>query len=150
MNIMIWVWLGAIVLFGAVEAATAGLVSIWFVAGSAAALIAAALHAQILAQVLAFVIVSGITLAATRPLVKKLSKRDVVATNADRVLGEDAKVTEEINNQNSTGAVYVDGKTWSARSADGTVIPLDALVRVERMEGVKLYVERTKVMEEMK
>ena len=38
---MIWIWLGAIVLFGAVEAMTAGLVSIWFVAGAAAALLAA-------------------------------------------------------------------------------------------------------------
>ena len=36
MNLMIWIWLGAIVLFGVVEAATAGLVSIWFVAGALA------------------------------------------------------------------------------------------------------------------
>ena len=38
---MIWIWLGAMVLFGVVEALTAGLVSIWFVAGAAAALLAA-------------------------------------------------------------------------------------------------------------
>ena len=40
---MIWAWLGAIVLFGIIEAVTAGLVSIWFVMGAAAALLAAIL-----------------------------------------------------------------------------------------------------------
>ena len=37
MDVMSWLWLGAAVLFGIVEALTAGLVSIWFVAGAAAA-----------------------------------------------------------------------------------------------------------------
>ena len=41
MNYMLWLWLGAMVVFGIVEALTAGLVSIWFVIGSAAALIGA-------------------------------------------------------------------------------------------------------------
>ena len=35
---MTWIWLGAVVVFGALEAATAGLVSIWFVCGAVAAL----------------------------------------------------------------------------------------------------------------
>lgn len=38
MNIFIWLWLGAIVLFGVVEVITEGMVSIWFVVGSLAAL----------------------------------------------------------------------------------------------------------------
>ena len=38
---MTWVWLGAIVAFGILEALTAGLISIWFVAGGLAAMIAA-------------------------------------------------------------------------------------------------------------
>ena len=40
-----------------------------------------------------------------------------------------------------TGAVYVDGKTWTARSSDGTVLPIGTRVIAERMEGVKLYVK---------
>ena len=39
MDLMSWLWLGAAVLFGIVEALTAGLVSIWFVAGAAAGLV---------------------------------------------------------------------------------------------------------------
>ena len=37
---MIVIWIAAIVVFGIVEAVTVGLVSIWFVLGAAAALIA--------------------------------------------------------------------------------------------------------------
>lgn len=141
MNLMIWIWLGAIVLFGVVEAATAGLVSIWFVAGALAALIAVLLGAGIWVQLVAFVVVSAAALALTRPLVKKITAGRSVPTNADRVLGREAKVTETIDNENSTGAVYVDGKTWTARSADGSVLPAGSRVEIRRMEGVKLIVE---------
>ena len=142
MNLMIWIWLGAIVLFGVVEAATAGLVSIWFVAGALAALIAVLLGAGIWVQLVAFVVVSAAALALTRPLVKKITAGRSVPTNADLVLGREAKVTETIDNENSTGAVYVDGKTWTARSVDGIVIPVGEQVEVSSMEGVKLLVQK--------
>ena len=142
MDLMSWVWLVAAVLFGIVEALTAGLVSIWFVAGAAAALIGALLGAGTPIQAALFLAVSAAALAATRPLVRRFAKDGTVATNADRVLGQTGKVTEDIDNVSSTGAVYVDGKTWTARSADGSVIPAGAAVQVLRMEGVKLFVEK--------
>ena len=144
MDVMSWLWLGAAVLFGIVEALTAGLVSIWFVAGAAAALIGALLGAGTGVQVALFLAVSAAALAATQPLVRRFTKDGTVATNADRALGETAKVTEAIDNAASTGAVYVDGKTWTARSADGSVIPAGATVQVLRMEGVKLFVQKIK------
>ena len=142
MDYMIWVWLGAAVVFGVVEALTAGLVSIWFVAGSAAALIGAFLGAGLGVQVALFVVVSAAALAVTRPLVRRYTAGKAVPTNLDRVLGDSGKVMETIDNENSSGAVYVDGKTWTARSADGSVIPAGAAVQVLRMEGVKLFVEK--------
>ena len=142
MDYMIWVWLGAAVVFGVVEALTAGLVSIWFVAGSAAALIGAFLGAGLGAQVALFVVVSAAALAVTRPLVRRYTAGKAVPTNLDRVLGDSGKVTETIDNENSSGAVYVDGKTWTARSADGSVIPAGTVVEILRMEGVKLFVKK--------
>ena len=142
MDYMIWVWLGAAVVFGVVEALTAGLVSIWFVAGSAAALIGAFLGAGLGVQVALFVAVSAAALAVTRPLVRRYTAGKAVPTNLDRVLGDSGKVTETIDNENSTGAVYVDGKTWTARSADGSVIPAGTVVEILRMEGVKLFVKK--------
>ena len=134
-------WIAAIVLFGAVEAATAGLVSIWFVVGSVAGLAAAMLGAGLLTQLVVFLAVSAAALALTRPLVRRLSAAKAVPTNADRVLGQTAKVTEAIDNDDARGAVYADGKTWTARSADGNPIPAGVRVRVLRMEGVTLLVE---------
>ena len=139
---MTWIWLGAVVVFGVVEAATAGLVSIWFVAGSAAALLCALLSGALWLQVALFLLVSAAALAATRPLVRRMGKT-AIPTNLDRAIGEQARVTEEIDNAAGTGAVYVDGKTWTARSSDGSTIPIGTGVTVERMEGVKLFVTRT-------
>lgn len=149
MDLMSWLWLGAAVLFGVVEALTAGLVSIWFVAGAAAALVGALLGAGLGVQVALFLTVSAAALAVTRPLVRRFTKGGAVATNADRALGETAKVTEAIDNTASTGAVYVDGKTWTARSADGSVIPAGAMVQVLRIEGVKLFVKTIEEKEEV-
>lgn len=141
-NMMTMIWVAAIVVFGIVEAATAGLVSIWFVIGAVAAMLVSVGGFGIWIQMGAFIVVSAAALAATRPLVKKLTRGRSVPTNADRVLGLTAKVTETIDNENSSGAVYVDGKTWTARSADGGVIPGGCRVKVERMEGVKLFVRK--------
>lgn len=137
------IWIAAIVLFGVVEGVTAGLTSIWFVLGSVAGLIAAVCGAAIWLQVVVFFVISIVALVATRPLVRKLLNRDIVPTNADTVLGKEARVTEAIDNVIPTGAVYVDGKTWSARSVSGEPLEEGSMVRIVRMEGVKLFVEKT-------
>lgn len=148
MEYMIWIWLGAAVVFGILEAMTAGLISVWFVAGAVAAMAAAMLEADVMVQAGVFIVVSALALALTRPLVRRWTQTRKVATNADRVLGQMAKVTETVDNDNSMGAVYVDGKTWSARSSDGSVIPAGTRVQVERMEGVKLFVSTCEKKEE--
>ena len=148
MEYMIWIWLGAAVVFGILEAMTAGLISVWFVAGAVAAMVAAILEAGVMVQAGVFIVVSALALALTRPLVRRWTKTRTVATSADRVLGQTAKVTEAVDNDNSMGAVYVDGKTWSARSSDGSVIPVGTRVQVERMEGVKLFVRVCEKKEE--
>jgi membrane protein implicated in regulation of membrane protease activity len=141
MNNAMWFWLLAIVVFSIAEAATAALVSVWFVAGSAAALLAAGLNASILVQVIVFVGVSALTLALTRPLVSKLKSKKAVATNVDRLIGQPAKVTEVIDNINETGTVFIDGLPWTARSVTDAVIAKGALVKIKSIEGVKVIVE---------
>ncbi len=141
---MLYWWIAAIALFGIAEAMTAGLVSIWFVAGSVAALICCVLGGELWLQVALFAVVSLVTLLATRPLARRMLARRLTPTNADRVLSRKAKVTETIDNESSTGAVYADGKTWTARSETGCVIPKGTVVTVTRMDGVKLFVQEQK------
>ena len=95
-------------------------------------------------QFAVFLIVSILALIATRPLARKMLDKAIVPTNADRVLHHEAKVTETVDNENATGAVYIDGKTWTARSEDGNIIPKGKMARIVRMEGVKLYVRESK------
>ena len=143
MGVMLVVWIAAIVVFGVAEAATAGLVSIWFVGGAVAALLAAAVGAAVWAQLALFFTVSAVLLVATRPLARRMREK-VVPTNLDSVLHHTARVTETVDNERSTGAVYIDGKTWTARSEDGTVLARNTMVEVVRMEGVKLFVREKK------
>lgn len=141
MGIMVYIWLGALVLFGIAEAATAGLVSLWFAGGALAALIASLLHAPLWAQVLIFVVVSAALLAALRPLARKLlGNRRPEPTNADRAIGKTAIVTEEIDNLTGRGAVKISGVEWTARSDSAEKIPAGALVTVLAIEGAKVRV----------
>ena len=133
-------WLAACVLFGIAEAATVSLTSIWFAVGALVSLIAALLGAEVWLQVALFLLASAVSLALTRPLAKKLLGKRRVPTNTDRVLGKTVEVTEAIDNIAGAGAVYADGKTWTARSRGGEAIPAGALVQVLAVEGVKLIV----------
>ena len=135
---LIWAVLSAV--FLGAEALSLGLVSIWFALGALGALLAEVLGAPPWLQIVLFIAVSAATLAMTRPLVKKFINGKTQATNADRALGMKAVAREDIDNLAGAGTVSLDGKIWSARSADGGTIPAGATVRVERIEGVKLIV----------
>ena len=139
---MSYFWLGFMVLAFVVEAATVGLVAIWFGLGALAAFLSAVCGGPVWLQITFFILITAVTLIFTRPLAQKYLNSRRRATNADRVLGDSGKVTETIDNENSAGAVYVDGKTWTARSADGSVIPAGTVVEILRMEGVKLFVKK--------
>ena len=50
-------------------------------------------------------------------------------------------VTETVDNEAGTGQVNVLGQIWSARSQLGVVIPAGTQVKVQRIEGVRVFVE---------
>ena len=137
-------WIAAMVLFLVVEALTVGLASIWFAVGSLAAMICAMLNAAVWLQIIVFLVVSAAALYFTRPLAKKYINGRKQPTNADMIIGKECKVTEKIDNLAGTGAVYVDGKTWTARSDSDEVVEEGELVYALRIEGVKLIVNKAK------
>ena len=134
------VWLILLILFAVVEAATVGLVSLWFAIGALVALLSTFFTANIWLQIGLFSLVSAVALVLLRPLSKKYVAPKAVPTNADRVIGKEAEVIEIIHNLKATGAVKVAGTTWTARSSDESVIPVGETVRIDRIEGVKLFV----------
>lgn len=134
-------WAAAIILFGVAEAVTAQLVSIWFLIGAIAALIAAFFGANLIIQIIVFIAVSILALVITRPLVKKYINPKKEHTNADRVIGQVGIVAEDIDNIKATGQVKADGKIWTARATDNSIIPSGCEVIIEKIDGVKLIVK---------
>lgn len=114
---------------------------IWFSVGGIAALIAAAIGFGTGSQIAVFVVFSIALLVVLRPFVVNVLRPKGAATNADRVIGQTAVVTEPINNMNAAGAVRVCGQVWSARAMNGELIPVDTRVLVHEIQGVKLIVE---------
>ena len=139
MNLII-VWIILAALFLVIELVTVGMVSLWFMVGALVALLAAALGAGPWLQILLFLLVSVACFALLYPRLKTFVGRNRQPTNADMVLGKTCVVTHRIDNLADAGAVSVGGKTWSARTADGSTAEEGALVRVEDIQGVKLIV----------
>ena len=141
MNMTIF-WLIAFIIFVVGEAVTVGLVAIWFAVGALGALAAAALGGGLWLQIAVFLILSALSLMLLKPLSRKwMAGHKAARTNADRVIGETALVTEDIDNTMATGQVQVDGQIWTARSAHGVVIPAGSRVKVLSIQGVKVMVE---------
>ena len=142
MNMMIF-WLIAFILFVVGEAVTVGLVAIWFAVGALGALAAAALGGGLWLQIVIFLLLSALSLMLLKPLSRRwMAGHKAARTNADRVIGETALVTEDIDNALAAGQVQVDGQIWSARSAHDVVIPAGSRVKVLSIQGVKVIVER--------
>ena len=134
-------WLAVFVLLIVIELATMGLTTIWFAGGAVAGFIASMLGANVVIQAVVFFVVSIVLLIFTRPFAVRYINSNKTKTNIDGLIGQEALVLEEINNIRETGCARLEGKEWTARSVDDTVIPADTVVIVERIEGVKLIIK---------
>lgn len=143
MDVIDVIWLGVTILAAIIEAAVPALVSIWFVPGGLLALVASLAGGSLALQVALFFLGSAAALALTRPLARRLQRPGPTSTNADRVIGATAVVTEAVDNLQGAGRVSVMGNSWAARSERaGETIPTGETVTVVRIEGVKLIVAR--------
>ena len=139
------VWLILMVVFLAVEAATVTMVSLWFAAGALTALIVSLLGGPLWLQILVCLAVSAAALALLRPLARKYFTPKLTRTNVDSVIGSQGYVTAAIDNASAVGQVKLGGMEWSARSSSGDPLPVGTLVKVDRIEGVKVFVSPAEV-----
>lgn len=134
-------WLALMVVFLLVEAACPiHLVSVWFAVGALVATIISLLNGPVALQVVLFLVVSGGLLALLWPLVRKYLNPNLAKTNVDSVIGSEGYVTADVDNMAATGQVKLGGMEWTARSTSGEPIPTGTLVKVDRIEGVKVFV----------
>ena len=142
---MQWVWIIALAIFAAAEAATGAVVSLWFMGGSLVAFVLAILGVPVWLQILCFAVVSFVLLLLLRPCLRKMVEDRKVPTNADSLVGKVILVTEDIDNLHNQGVVRVSGVDWAAFSADGEPISQGTPVRIVSVHGARLCVEKTEL-----
>lgn len=139
-----FIWIIIAVIFAIIEAFTMGLTTIWFAIGGVVACIIALMGGSLLIQIIVFFTVSIILLYFTRPLAEKKLKIGHEKNIIEQMLDKTGLVTETIEPYN-TGQVKVDGMIWSAVSNDNKdILSKNEIVKIVRIEGVKLVVSRVK------
>ncbi len=151
MSLYAIIWLVLLVVFLIVEAACPiHLVSIWFAAGALVALLVDLVGAPLWLQITLFILVSAGLLALLWPMVRKYMKPNLVATNVDALAGAVGIVVSPIDNVGASGQVKLNGMEWTARSTTGENIPTGVRVRVDRVQGVKVFVTPVEVPAEVR
>ena len=136
------IWMALVIIFLVVELVTVGLTTIWLAGGALVAFILAAVGANFWIQLIAFFAVSFVLIYFTRPFAMKYLNPRRTRTNSEELIGEIIKVTRRIDNRSAEGTALAKGLEWSARAvSDDMIIEKDTLVKVIRIEGVKLIVE---------
>ncbi|PIJ62434.1 membrane protease regulatory membrane protein [Mesotoga sp. H07pep.5.4] len=136
-----WMIFGVVLLVA--EILTPTFFSLWFSIGSFLAGLAAMFSLGLGWQVLIFASSSTFLVLLSRPIAKKLSKGDSPKKMyIDGMVGSLGRVTVEINPVMEKGMVRIEGEDWRATSANGEIIPVDTVVKIVRLEGTLVYVER--------
>lgn len=139
------IWIGIGILAVVIELLTpSALVSIWFGVGAIAAWIAAILGFDLAVQIIVCLLVSALFIVICRPIAMKYMRGNIVATNADRLIGELGIVTKEIT-PDAWGEVHINGSQWSAVSVEKDTIEIGEKVFIVAIEGAKLLVRKLKI-----
>ncbi len=135
-----WIWMIIAGLFIVGEIFTQGFFILWFGVGAAAAGVLALLGLGIGWQLAAFVVISGVLFIVSRRFAEKFSKKQPPGIGADRFIGLEGIVLEDIDNAKNSGRVRVQKDEWRADSETGEIISIGKRVKVTRMDGAHLVV----------
>lgn len=124
------IWLIASGIFFICEIITVGFLVFWLGVGALIAMLVSFFTSNIIIQMSVFVVSSGLLIFATRPLVNKISKKDVVPTNVYSLIGKKAIVTESIDCTTGKGQIKFEGEVWSAKSKEQINIPAGSEVEI--------------------
>ena len=98
------------------------------------------LKIQAIWQYIAFFVVSIASMLIIRPMAHNYLRGNIVPTNYDRLIGQNATLSKEITS-NSWGEIDTGGTKWSCASLDNHPIPEGTNVRIVAIEGAKLIVK---------
>ena len=138
-------WLMLFVVLLGIEILTMGLTTIWFAGGALAAFLISLIGCPVWLQAVVFIAVSLILLLVTRPFAIRYLNQKTEKTNVARRTGTHAVGEAGIANGEEMGPAQGLGDTGTARAKHApNQIPAGALVRIVRIDGVKLIVRKAK------
>ena len=139
----IWIWLGVLAVSLIVEFLTMELVSVWISFGSLVALILACLKVGYEIQIIVCVAVSVASILLLRKITLKfLSKsKEKTETNIDTIIGTKTKLLSDIS-EDEMGTIKVNGVVWNVKTENNEIIKKDEYVKILKIEGNKLIVEK--------
>ena len=135
------IWLIASGVFFIIEIFTVGFLIFWLGIGALFAMLISFLTNNIIIQTTVFVISSGLLIFATKPLVNKITKKEVIPTNVYSIVGKKGIVIEDIDWSTGTGQIKSEGEVWSAKTNEQINIPKGTEVEIESIDGVKVIVK---------
>ena len=137
-----WVWIIAAAVFAVGEMTTPGSFFLApFAVGALVAAILAFAGVSVAVEWIVFLAVSVVTLAALRPLARRLDRSALDhGVGARRLAGNRATVVRDIPGASELGMVRVDREEWRAQSADGTPIAAGTTVRIADVQGTRVIV----------
>ncbi|MGE5654731.1 MAG: NfeD family protein [Bacillota bacterium] len=134
-----WLWLLVIVGALGIDLATSNIFFVSFSLGGLVALLAQWLGAMPMLQYILFAAVSGISLAAGYPLVKRALRRAPKNVSLNqRILGREITLEEEIERK---GVLKIDGVYWTVKN-DGPPIRKGEKAQIVGVEGNKIVITR--------
>lgn len=137
------IWLILCGTFLLIEIFNISFLLIWPGIGSFFAFIASVLGAPMEIQIAVFAISTTIMIIFMKPLTKKLFKnKDNTKMNNDAMIGKKGIVIKEINSTEEVGQVKVAGELWSAITINDEKIKINEIVKVTKVDGVKLIVTK--------
>jgi membrane protein implicated in regulation of membrane protease activity len=136
-----WVWMIIAAVFIVGEIFTAGFFLLPFGIGAAITGLVALLGGGTVWQLAVFVVSSLILFLVSRRFAERVSKEQPPGIGADRFIGQECVVLDEIDNLKDSGRVRMGKEEWRARSDDGDGIKKDTHVTVVRLSGTHLVVK---------
>ena len=138
-------WFITFLILLVIELITVNLVTVWFVVGALFAFVVSLFINNVILEVFAFILISVVMLVITRPFFKKLRKKERVALNSERIIGQCGLVLRAID-KHHPGEVKVMGSIWTAISDEK--IAVDEEVIILEIDGVKVNLEKVNQKED--
>ena len=141
-SVLTFVWLGAAVVLGVIEAASPMLVCVWFCLGAVCAFAVSFFVHSLLVQLVVFALASLAGLIALRPLMRRrvAAKAGDDVTDVDALVGRTAVVTQAVP-AGGEGRALLGDTSWIARCDAGVALSSGQHARVAAVDGTRLVLE---------